>query len=125
MGFSVVSQLSLFIAALIFSFIVGIEYDFFRILRVVFDHGPAAVFAEDLLFFIVCAVEFPVFCFLFADGEIRLYVVAVCAAGFALYYLTVGNFIYGRLKKTALKIKGKRGNKQNFSAKKESENETS
>lgn len=125
MGFSVVSQLSLFIAAVVFSFIVGIEYDFFRILRVVFDRGSTAVFIEDLLFFIICAVEFPIFCFLFADGEIKLYVVAVCAAGCSLYYLTVGKFIYGRLKKTVLKIKGKRGNKQISSAKKESENETS
>lgn len=125
MDFSVYSQLILFLSAVVFSLIVGIEYDFFRIFRVVFTSGKTVVFFEDLIFFILCAVEFLIFCFFFANGEIRLYVVLVCVAGFSLYYLTVGRCIYGKLKNTILKIKRRRGSKQVPSANKESENEVS
>ena len=68
MDFSVYSQLILFLSAFVFSLIVGIEYDFFRILRVVFTPGKTTVFFEDLIFFILCAVEFLIFCFFFANG---------------------------------------------------------
>ena len=68
MGFTIESQLILFLAAILFSVIVGIEYDIFRISRLIFHLGLWAVFAEDLIFSLLCAVEFFFFCFLFYNN---------------------------------------------------------
>lgn len=124
MGNSVLSQALLFAASLLFSFIIGAEYDFFRTLRIVFHPGTVAVFIQDVIFFLLCAVQFTFFCFFFADGEIRLFVVLTCVVGTSLYCLTVGKFFCEKIKETLLKFRKRRESRQSASVK-ESENENS
>lgn len=116
MGFTIESQLILFLAAILFSVIVGIEYDIFRISRLIFHLGLWAVFAEDLIFSLLCAVEFFFFCFLFNNGEIRLFVILTCIAAFAMYYMTIGKFIYKITKNTVVKIRKRGRGRDNNSA---------
>lgn len=111
MAFTVGAQLFLFLASLAFSVIIGVEYDIFRVTRLIFHFGVWAVFIEDLIFFILCSVEFFLFCFIFNNGEIRLYIIFSCCAGCLIYYLTVGKFIYLKMKRLILNIKKRRGGK--------------
>lgn len=119
MGFTVGNQLLMFFLSVAFSALVGFEYDLFRFSRLIFHPGVWAVFAEDLIFFILCSVEFFLFCFIFNNGEIRLFIVLTCVLGWIVYYLTAGKFIYGIMKKSVLKIgKRRRGKDRESSAEK-------
>lgn len=109
MGFTVESQLILFLFSIAFSFIIGLEYDIFRVSRLIFHFGVWAVFVEDLIFFLLCAVEFFFFSFFFNNGEIRLYIIFTCLVGCLIYYLTIGKFMYNKIKKLILKIRKRRG----------------
>lgn len=68
-------------------------YDVIRALRRTWDHGLAAVSAEDFLFWM--AAGFLTFCLAFSrtDGVIRGYVAAGIFLGVILYHFTVSSLV--------------------------------
>lgn len=76
---------------------LGVVYDCFRVLRVLFPPAakPKAVFAEDVIFWLIYG--FCVFCCgaVFARGQVRFFIVFGSLLGFVLYLLTVGSVVIG------------------------------
>ena len=84
---------ALFFLALFLGFIFGVYYEIFRFLRLAFPHPKSLVFAEDLLFWIPCALVTILFCYAFFDGVIRWFAIAGILCGFLLYLKTLGAFL--------------------------------
>lgn len=72
---------------------LALFYDFLRALQRIVPHGPAAVSAEDFLYWL--AAGFLTFCLLFleTDGEIRAYVAVGIGLGAALYLLIFSRYV--------------------------------
>lgn len=98
MEISVAEQTWMFLASVALGAALGACYDVFRILRIAFPHRSAAVVAEDILFFALCAAA--TFCFLLAagDGQLRAFVLIGEAIGGILYYCTIGVLVIGMAK---------------------------
>ncbi len=91
--------------AALFGVAVGIIYDLFRVLRLLFRPTVAAVFVEDLLFFFLTALLTSIFVFTFHSGVLRLYIVVCAAAGAALWYMTLGRIGYRLWRRAADRIR--------------------
>lgn len=90
MGISLSSQILTFLYAVLLGAIFGIIFDMFRLFRVFTKGNVFAVAAEDILFFVICAFLCYVFMLVFTHGTVRMYVFIASAAGFLIYYRTVG-----------------------------------
>lgn len=84
---------------------VGILYDVFRVLRLLFRPSAVAVFVEDLIFFFLTAALTGMFIFTFHSGVIRLYIFVSAVAGAALWYMTFGRVCYRLWRRVADKIR--------------------
>ncbi len=91
--------------AALFGVAVGVFYDLFRVLRLIFRPTAAAVFVEDLLFFSITALLMSIFLFTFHSGVLRLYILVCAAAGAALWYMTLGRVLYRLWRRVADKIR--------------------
>lgn len=91
--------------AALFGVGVGILYDVFRVLRLLFRPSAVAVFVEDLLFFFITAALTGMFIFTFHSGVIRLYIFVSAVAGAALWYMTLGRICYRLWRGVADKIR--------------------
>lgn len=91
--------------AALFGVGVGILYDVFRVLRLIFRPSAVAVFVEDLIFFFITAWLTGMFIFTFHSGVIRLYIFVSAVAGAALWYLTLGRICYRLWRRVADKIR--------------------
>ncbi len=91
--------------AALFGVAVGVLYDLFRVLRLLFRPTVAAVFVEDLLFFSITALLMSIFLFTFHSGVLRLYIFGCAAAGAALWYMTLGRVFYRLWRRVADKIR--------------------
>lgn len=85
-------QLRVFILSVSLGFLLGFLYDSFRLIRIIFkkSFGKASVFAQDVIFILLCGII--TFLFLLSEnyGEIRLYVLLGEICGFFVYYFTIG-----------------------------------
>lgn len=92
-GVSVSTQCLTFLYACLLGTALGLLYDVFRITRKALPLPAAAVAAQDLLFFFLCA--FFSFLFLMAetDGKIRWFIAAGEFLGAVLYHLTAGELV--------------------------------
>ena len=54
MGFTLAQQTQQFLGALALGILLGMGYDLFRVSRRIFHFSAAAVFGEDLCFFLRC-----------------------------------------------------------------------
>lgn len=91
--------------AALFGVGVGILYDVFRVLRLIFRPSVVAVFVEDLIFFFITAWLTGMFIFTFHSGVIRLYIFVSAVAGAALWYVTFGKIFYRLWRRVADKIR--------------------
>lgn len=95
--FSISRQTLIFLLSVILGAVLGVLYDCFRVLRVLFPPAakPKAVFIGDVLFWLIYG--FCVFCYgaVFARGQVRLFIIFGSLIGFALYLLTVGSVVIG------------------------------
>ncbi len=91
--------------AALFGVAVGVFYDLFRVLRLIFRPTAAVVFIEDLLFFSITALLMSIFLFTFHSGVLRLYILVCAAAGAALWYMTLGRVLYRLWRRVADKIR--------------------
>lgn len=93
--FTVSEQMQLFLISCMFGIPIGVFYDIFRVIRILFPHGTLLTAAEDLLFFIVYSVFIMAFTYAAARAEFRMYYIFGNLTGFALYYFTAGKIITG------------------------------
>lgn len=91
--FTVSEQLKLFLLSCLFGVPIGIVFDVFRTLRIIFPHGKIIVMLEDILFFAMYGVFLMSFTIATARSEFRVYFCIGNFIGFVLYYFTVGNIM--------------------------------
>ena len=97
--FSVHEELMLFALSCIAGAVIGVCYDILRALRLAFPHGIWLTAAEDIVFFGLYAVFLSAFASAAARGELRFYYTIGNAAGFLLYFFTVGSVVMRTLRK--------------------------
>lgn len=97
--FSVHEQLLLFGLSCVFGAALGIFYDVFRTLRIIFPHNSWLVVIEDVLFMSGYAIFLSVFASAAARGELRFYYVIGNFLGFVIYFFTVGSAVISVMRK--------------------------
>lgn len=91
---SLARQTQVFLMSLGFGFLMGLVYDGVRIVRVSISRGRSAFLIFDLLYCIfLCFASF-LFFLAVNEGEIRFYILLGEAAGFAIYYFSLGALIF-------------------------------
>lgn len=105
MGIYLAEQALVFAEALLVGAALGLLYDVFRITRVAFPTAPGVVFAEDVLFFIICAVVTFFFGLTVIDGALRIFLILGELLGAIFYYFTAGRLVMGISKKIIAAIK--------------------
>lgn len=87
------NQAFLFLVFLLNGVIIGLIFDFFRILRKSFKTTNIITYIQDILFWILTGISI-IFCmYKFSDGEIRLFMLLGIILGFLLYLLMFSSFI--------------------------------
>ena len=99
------NQLHLFVIFLISGILVGLVFDFFRILRKSFKHPDIVIYIQDVLFWIITGIILLYLSFLFNDGEIRIFMILGSILGFFIYMFTVSKMIIKISVYIILKIK--------------------
>ena len=106
--FSVSQHTYLFLTSVLLGAGMGVVYDLFRALRIIFPPAArdGAVLVQDILFVLICG--FGLFCFatLEGRGQLRFFMVFGSGLGFVLYILTIGNFITGVLRRVFSAVYG-------------------
>ena len=83
----IMNQVYLFLIFIVNGVLIGILFDFFRILRKSFKTKDGITYFEDLLFWILTGFSILYFIFVFNNGEIRLFMFLGIAVGITLYML--------------------------------------
>ncbi len=100
--FNVSQQTQLFLWSCILGAVLGVVYDFFRVLRLIKRHKASIVFIEDFIFIIISSIVLFVFSTEYVRGEIRFFIFLGSLLGFIVYILTVGNFVVNIIRKIVL-----------------------
>ena len=96
----VTNQALLFLIFIINGIIIGLIFDFFRILRKSFKTYDGITYLEDFLFWIITGFILLYSIFTFNNGEIRLYMFLAVIMGGIIYMILFSNIII----KTNVKI---------------------
>ena len=86
-------QAYLFIVFSLTGVVIGILFDFFRILRRSFKTSNIITYVEDVLFWILTGVLILYNIWYFNNGEIRIYMFLGIIMGLLIYMLTLKNII--------------------------------
>ena len=81
---------------LVFSFtgvIIGLLFDFFRVLRKSFKTADIITYIEDILFWILTGVLILFNIWYFNNGEIRIFIFLGIIMGVIIYMLTLSNIV--------------------------------
>lgn len=89
----VTNQAYLFLIFVANGVIIGILFDFFRILRKTFKTSDLTTYIEDLLFWILTGIIILYSIFIFNNGEIRLFMFLGMAVGILLYMLLFSSYV--------------------------------
>lgn len=107
----ITNQAYLFLIFVINGVIIGILFDFFRILRKSFKTPDFVTYIEDVIFWILTGLLTLYSIFVFNNGEIRFFMFLGIFIGIALYMLLCSTyiikfsvFIINKTKKIILKI---------------------
>ena len=87
------NQALLFLIFSLNGVIIGLLFDFFRILRKSFKTSNIVTYFQDVLFWILTGISIIYFMYNFSDGTIRLYMIIGLIMGFMLYIFTVSTYI--------------------------------
>ena len=79
-----------FLYAMLCGLIIGVLYDVFRVMRAVWCGGRIRLFLDDVLFCVLSAVIFVVFCFNASLGVVRLFLAFGTLFGFFGYRFSLG-----------------------------------
>ena len=88
----ITNQAYIFIIFVIVGSIIGIIFDFFRILRKSFKTNDFITYIEDIIFCILTGLILLYSIFKFNSGEIRIYMFIGILIGCALYMLTISKY---------------------------------
>ena len=89
----VTNQAYLFLIFIANGVIIGILFDFFRILRKSFKTSDIITYIEDLIFWILTGIIILYSIFTFNNGEIRLFMFLAIAIGVIAYMLLLSSYI--------------------------------
>lgn len=98
-------QLKVFLYSFGLGFLLGILYDVFRTLRMIFSFGKVMTFIQDFLYVIMCAFLTFGFALVLNDGKIMFYIFFGEGIGWLIYYFTFGTLA---LRVSSAVIKGVR-----------------
>lgn len=88
----ITNQAYIFIIFIVVGIIIGILFDFFRVLRKSIKTKDFITYIEDILFCILTGVFLLYSIFKFNSGEIRIYMFAGIILGGLLYMLTISKY---------------------------------
>ena len=97
-------QAYLFIVFSLTGVVIGILFDFFRILRRSFKTSNIITYVEDVLFWILTGVLILYNIWYFNNGEIRIYMFLGIIMGVLIYMLTLSNILISLLSKILISI---------------------
>ena len=103
--FTVQEQTTLFLYACLLGLPVGLFFDTFRILRVIFPHHMVAIMLEDILFCFGCAVLLASFTVTACRGEFRLFYPMGMLLGSLVRRFLFGNHLLKIVRRTAAGIR--------------------
>ena len=89
----VTNQAYIFLIFIVNGIIIGILFDFFRILRKSFKTSDIITYIEDLLFWILTGIIILYSIFTFNDGEIRLFMFLAIAIGVIAYMILFSSYV--------------------------------
>lgn len=87
------NQAYLFLIFTIDGFLIGLIFDFFRILRKEFKTSNIVTYIEDILFWILTGLIVLISMILFSNGTIRFYMLIGIIIGFITYILTLSKLL--------------------------------
>ena len=87
------TQLQLFFIFLINGLLIGLLFDFFRILRKAIKTADFITYIEDALFWILTGFIILYSIFTYNNGEIRLFMFLAMIIGILLYWVLISKFI--------------------------------
>ena len=89
----IINQGYLFLIFTIDGFIIGLLFDFFRILRKSFKTPNIVTYIEDILFWLLTGYLLLYSIFTFNNGEIRFFIFLGIGIGIILYMLTLSKYL--------------------------------
>ena len=89
----VYDQLYLFIIFTLDGILIGILFDFFRILRKSFNTNDVVTYIEDICFWILTGILIIYSMYMFSDGKLRIFMVLGIAIGITFYILTFSRYV--------------------------------
>ena len=89
----VTNQAYLFLIFMVNGIIIGILFDFFRILRKSFKTADLITYIEDILFWILTGIILLYSIFVFSNGEIRLFMFLAVILGTIIYMLIASKYV--------------------------------
>lgn len=103
---SIAEQTRLFLLSCGMGFLLGVVYEFFRLLRIMFSVRKRFVFIFDIAYCLLATFLGFVFILTANRGNVRWYIIFGIAAGWIIYYFALGGvavrfsrFITGIIKK--------------------------
>lgn len=89
----ITNQAYLFLVFTLDGFIIGLFFDFFRILRKSFKTPNLVTYIEDIIFWILTGFLILYSVFTFNNGEIRFFMFLGIAIGIILYMLIISSYL--------------------------------
>ena len=87
------NQAYLFGIFIINGILIGLLFDFFRILRKSFKTNDFITYLEDILFWILTGIILLYSIFIFNNGEIRLFMFLAVLLGIIIYIMSISSYI--------------------------------
>ena len=87
------NQAVLFLIFSLNGVIIGLIFDFFRILRKSFKTSNLMTSIQDIIFWIITGISVIFFMYNFSDGTIRFYMFLSLLFGFIIYILAISPYI--------------------------------
>ena len=87
------NQAHLFMTFTVVGIIIGMLFDFFRILRRSFKTKDFITYFEDIFFWIITGIIIIYSMYKFSDGELRLFMVIGICMGATMYFFTISKYI--------------------------------
>ena len=88
-----INQAYIFLIFTIEGIIIGLLFDFFRILRKSFKTSNILTYIEDILFWTITGIIMMYTIYIYCNGEIRWYMFVGIGIGATVYILTVSKYI--------------------------------
>ena len=95
MGIYLAEQTALFLKSILLGCVFGLLYDALRITRIAVPTAKWVVFAEDVLFFKICAVATFFFLMRTIDGQVRFFIFIGVLLGMLLNFHTLSILVMG------------------------------